>query len=871
MRLWCWFGRNRRDDELQEEIETHLAMVVRDRVERGEQPQAAEFAARREFGNRTLIQEVTREMWGGRMLREFWQDVRYAIRGMRGSPGFTAVAVVSLALGIGANTAIFSLLNVVMLRLLPVKEPGRLVELLQKYPGEPRGNGYWSLRSYEYFLAHNHVFSDILGTAIDNQIRLQSDGSADAIGAGEFVTPNYFELLGVQPSMGRPIEDKKEGVAVLSWACWQKRFHGHPDALGKKIIVQGQPATIVGIAPPAFTGLRVEAQTDVWQPLPNRPDTRLVLLARLKPTVTLAQVRAEMAVLYRFTIEERFARSKDPQVRQLKVEVEPAGAGLSTVRDRVGKPLIVLMGLVALLLLIACVNIANMLLARGASREREMALRVGLGASRGRLLRQMLTESLVLSAAGTVAAVFVAYFLTARLIQLLASGRPHERVLLRIEPDMHVLAFTIGVAVAVGLAFGIAPALNAFRTAPESALRQSASSGRTIFQRVFGRGLVAAQVALSVLLLSAGAVFLGHLWDLEHTDLGFQPDHVLLVTFDPWRSERLPSRYHEIVERIQRIPGVTSVSLGGPAPLSGAGASGFATAEGFEERPADRRWISICYVSPKYFKTLGIPLLAGRDFDIHDEAHWKVAIINRAFAKYYFAGRDPVGQHITLNHVTADPEVKTYRIIGVAGNANYYEIREAPPRTVYLPAFRDKEMAADHFILRTSVDPEGVAANVRDVVTDVLRTVPVLRTTTLTNQVDASIVLERLVATLSGAYGALGLLLASVGLYGLLAYTVARRTTEIGIRLALGANMTSITRMVLIETFAIVAVGLMVGAPLALLVSRFAGALIPDVALQTTGPITIGAGFLLLGALLASYVPARRAAHVDPIEALRHE
>jgi predicted permease len=436
MRLWCWFGRNRRDDELQEEIETHLAMVVRDRVERGEQPQAAEFAARREFGNRTLIQEVTREMWGGRMLREFWQDVRYAIRGMRGSPGFTAVAVVSLALGIGANTAIFSLLNVVMLRLLPVKEPGRLVELLQKYPGEPRGNGYWSLRSYEYFLAHNHVFSDILGTAIDNQIRLQSDGSADAIGAGEFVTPNYFELLGVQPSMGRLIEDKKEGVAVLSWACWQKRFHGHPDALGKKIIVQGQPATIVGIAPPAFTGLRVEAQTDVWQPLPNRPDTRLVLLARLKPTVTLAQVRAEMAVLYRFTIEERFARSKDPQVRQLKVEVEPAGAGLSTVRDRVGKPLIVLMGLVALLLLIACVNIANMLLARGASREREMALRVGLGASRGRLLRQMLTESLVLSAAGTVAAVFVAYFLTARLIQLLASGRPHERVLLRIEPDM---------------------------------------------------------------------------------------------------------------------------------------------------------------------------------------------------------------------------------------------------------------------------------------------------------------------------------------------------------------------------------------------------------------------------------------------------
>jgi predicted permease len=871
MRLWRWFGRNHRDDELQEEIKAHLAMAVRDRVERGEQPQAAEFASRREFGNPTLIQEVTREMWGGSIPREFWQDVRYASRGMRRSPGFTAIAVLSLALGIGANTAIFSLLNVVMLRLLPVKEPDSLVELLQRYPGEPRGNGYWSLRSYEHLRTQNHVFSGILGTAIDNRVRLQSEGHADAIGVGEFVTPNYFDVLGLEPALGRLIDEKKDGVAVLSWACWQNRFNGNSDAIGKKIIVQGQPATIIGVTPRAFTGLRVEAQTAVWQPLPNRPDTRLVLLARLKPAVTLAQARAEMAVLYRFTIEERFARSKDPQVRHLRVEVERAGAGLSTVRDRIGKPLVVLMSLVAFLLLTACVNIANMLLARGASREREMALRVGLGASRGRLLRQMLTESFVLSAAGTAAGVFVAYFLAAALIRLFATGRPHERVLLRIEPDMHVLAFTIGSAVLVGLVFGIAPALNAFRTAPESALRQSTNSGQTIFQRVFGRGLVATQVALSVLLLSAGALFVRHLWDLEHTDLGFRRDHVLLLTFDPGRSQHLPSRYHEIIERIQRIPGVSSASLGGPAPLSGTGASGFATAEGFEESPADRRWISICYVSPKYFETLGIPLLAGRDFDVHDEAHWKVAIINKAFAKYYFTGRDPVGQHITLEHVTLDPEIKTYRIIGVAGNANYYEIREAPPRTIYLPAFRDKEVSADHLILRTSVDPEAVAGTVRGVVSDVLRTVPVLSTTTLTKQVDASILLERLVAALSAAFGALGLVLATVGLYGLLAYTVARRTTEIGIRLALGANMTHITRMVLIETLALVAAGLIVGAPLALLGSRLAGALVPDVAPEVTPPITLGAVLVLLGALGASYIPARRAAHVDPVEALRHE
>jgi predicted permease len=322
---------------------------------------------------------------------------------------------------------------------------------------------------------------------------------------------------------------------------------------------------------------------------------------------------------------------------------------------------------------------------------------------------------------------------------------------------------------------------------------------------------------------------------------------------------------------MERIPGVSSVSLGGPTPLSGAGASGFATAEGSEERPADRRWISICYVSPKYFETLGIPLPAGRDFDVHDETHWKVAIINRAFAKYYFAGRDPIGQHVTLERITLDPEVKTYRIIGVAGNANYAEIREAPPRTIYLPAFRENEVDADHLILRTSVDPEAAARSVRGVISDVLRTVPVLNTTTLTRQVDSSILLERLIAALSGAFGASGLILASVGLYGLLAYTVARRTNEIGIRLALGANTVNITSMVLMETFAIVVGGLILGVPLALVGSRLVGALIPDAPLQITKPLAIGATVVLLGALLASYVPARRAAHVDPAEALRHE
>lgn len=878
MNIWQLFRRNRLDDDLDQEIQAHLAMAARDRIERGEEPQGAEVAARREFGNVTLVKETTRDILGWNKFERLIQDVRYALRGFRRTPGFTAVAIASLALGVGANTAIFSLMNAAMFQSLPVRDPGRLVELLQKYPGEPRGNGYWTWNDYLHFRDYNTVFSAIVGTSIDNRLRTQTHNGAPQRAIGEYVTPNYFSDLGVQPAMGRLIgaEDDRssQDVAVVSWNYWKDMLHADERVIGERVFVQNQPVTVIGMAPRSFVGPRVEAATDVWMPRKRSQDT-LALLARLKPGITLEQARAEMAVLYQFTIAERSSRSDDPQVRKLKVEVEPAGNGFNSVRDRFGKPLLVLMSIVAVLLLLTCVNIAGLLLARGTARAREFAVRVGLGASRSRLVTQVLTESLLLSISGTLIGILLAYFGADALMRMLASGRLAEQIYLRVQPDLHLLLFTVGIVIATGLLFGLVPALNAVRSTPMSALRQTGSTGQTRSKRLFGKSLVVVQVALSVLLLSAGGIFIAHLWKLKHAFLGFRRDHVLLVTVDPsssgYSEPRLSSGYQEVIARLQHISGVRSVALCAPTPLSGAGASGFVNVQGYQESAADRRWIEISYISPNYFHTIGSPLLEGRDFNSQDQLRPRVAIINETFAHHYFAHRDPIGSHITLFHVTLDPEPKTYEIIGVAADAHYTDIREPQHSGVYLPAFHDGRVSADSFVLRTDTDPQDIVRDVRAEVREALPNVSVFRIITLNAQIDASIVPERLIATLSGFFASLGALLAGIGIYGLLAYTVARRTNEIGIRMALGATTGSVRRMILGDSLAVVLAGLAAGIPLAIAGRFLASKLVQDITVETAIPIASGAIVMLTGALIASYIPVRRAAHVDPMQALRHE
>jgi predicted permease len=805
------------------------------------------------------------------------QDLRYGCRTLRRSPLLTTLVIGTLALGIGANTAIFSLVDVLILRDLPVRDPGSLVQFTWTYPGDPPLN-IFSVEDYERYRDDNTVFSEMLGTARGRVDARTPQGEPETLGI-ECVTGHFFSALAVRSATGRLLEepDNRPGApaaAVVSWTYWNRRLTRAPDTLGKTLVLMGDlPVTIVGVADRSFSGLAVGYAPDVWIPMGVCQRKRrggMALMARLKEGVSIARAQAEMRVLDQPRLEA-FSR-RDPQWRAAVLDVLPARSGFATpLHQQFAKPLSVLMAVLGAALLLACVNIAALLLARGAARHREMATRVSLGASRLQIVRQLFAETLVLGFAGGLLGIAGAWYGAGALLQILLSGTrsPGPRPQLDITIDLRVLAFTTAVCALVTVVCGLLPAVAAFSTSAATILREGGAAGLPKGRRLFANGLVVAQVALAAALLSVSAVFVGHLSSLRGPDLGFDRASVLLVKPEPASAARGPARLQqqlqELLSRFEAIPGVRLATLGAMTPISGGAASRFVAVEGFQEGPEARRRVLLNVVAPKYFETLGTPLVAGRDFRSSDAGKRRVAIVNQAMARHYFTGRSPLGGRVRL-----EGDSQSHEVIGVVADAKYSDVRAPAPPTLYLHFFQQNGFAPE-YALRSSIRPTSILPDVRRAVHDVLGPVPLTKVTTLAEQVDASIVPERLIAAVSGYFAAVGLLLAGMGLFGLLAYTVARRTREIGVRMALGATAPDVARMVLGTAFTLVASGLLIGVPIAVWGARVSAAMVENLPRKPLVPMVFAGAVTIALSLAAAYVPARRASRVDPVTALRAE
>jgi len=890
VRFWSWMRswsrailrRSLLESEMDAELHFHIEAFTEELVRSGVSRQEAIRRARIEFGGVERVKEECRDNIGISFVVSFLQDLRFALRMLRKSPGFTAVAVLTMALGIGANTAIFTITNGLMLHTLPVRDPGRLVELLHQYPGEPAFNGF-SWDAFRTMRDGNHVFSDLIVDSL-NVIAVRADKlQPQTVFVGQ-VGGTFFQALGVRPAAGRLIgpEDVHTGdrspVAVISWSFWKSRFDLDPGIIGEKIVVGDAPLTIIGVTQRGFYGISEHARQDVWWPISLGPSSGMWygLLGRLKPGVSMEQARAEMAVLFQTAIDRP---DVDPFVRRMKLRIEPAGNGVTTpLSQMLSTPLTVLMATVGLLMLLACANLAGLLLARGASRQHEMAVRACLGAPRARLLRQTLTESLLLSLAGCVVGVFVAYVAAHALIRVFASGRfvmiapVHFEALTK--PDAHVLLFTLAIALFTGLLCGAVPAMSASNTAPASALQQGSRIGESKSRRLFGKGLVASQVALSLVLMSSAALFVEYLSHLRNLNLGFEREHLLLVTLDfahsGYNAAQFSQLSQELLMRLDVIPGVSSATFSSMSPMEGPGSASFASAE---DHPEKQTQVSINSVASDYFETYATPFLAGRDFSARDQAGSPVVIINEAAARDCFGNENPIGRFITLSHVTSTRGENTYEVVGLVRDAKYNDLQQPAPPTIYADLLQQGYTGSEHsqLAIRTRMDPDGVASTVRQTEAAALNTVPIVRIMTMSEQIDSSIVPQRLFAALSTAFGALGALLAAIGLYGLLAYTVARRTHEIGVRMALGAARTDVVRIVFGGALWMVCAGLAIGAPLAFCGKRLAASLIPDLPVAGSLPILVAAAVIITVSLIAAYLPARRAMRVDPMVALRYE
>jgi len=923
-----WLARRRRkDDELAAELKLHLEEEMEDRREAGLPDEEAKWAARRELGNLGTVQEQTRAEWSWAWLEQLLQDLRYAWRAMRHNPGFTCLAALSLALGIGANTAIYSLMDALLMRWLPVADPGSLAVLKWHVTGKKSlrvsvvhdVSGYFyrdprtgitteifPYPAFELLRKSTDVLSILFAYSPAEKLNVLVQGQAE-VASGLYVSGDFFRGLGMAPEAGRLItgDDDRAGapaVVVLSHAFAQSRFGDADSASGQPLVINGVPFTAVGVAPPGFSGIdpasapafyipmRAQLLLDPEQDPRANPGKRYLdehyywveMMGRLRPGVTMAQALAALGPVFEQWVAT--TATNDEQRRNLPEFLLAEGArGLDNLRRDYSRPVYVLLGLVALILVIACANIANLLLARATARRREIAVRLSMGAGQGRVVRQLLTESILLALIGGAAGVAFAVWGVRVLTVVLANGG--KSFPLQADLNWHVLAAAAALTLVTGMLFGLAPALQATRVDVMPVLKEArAAEPRRRSRLGLTQLLVISQVAISLLLLVGAGLFVRTLSNMRAIDVGFRRDNLLVFTLNAFqaghRKPEIISFYSELQKHFAAIPGVRSASAAN-APLFDD-AWGWPVVPLGRGRPEDAPTgrgsgmastaTRVLATGPGFFQTMQIPLLAGREFDERDRAGSPpVVIVNEAWVKANLEGRNPVGHAVVSFGLRRQPE--QMQIVGLAKNARYEELTGDFPAIVYMPFQQSSDIPVEDmtFFLRTSGDPLAFAGAVREIVRQADARIPVTNLGTQAAHVDEQMAQQILFARLCTAFAFLALAIACVGMYGTMSYSVARRTGEIGIRMALGARRGNVIWMVLRDVVILAAVGLAISVPAALGAARLVQSLLFGVKPNDPEAVAAATAILLAAALLAAYVPARRASRIDPMKAVRHE
>ena len=900
MSLTRFLRRGQWDAERARELESYVAIETDENIARGMKPPDARLAAIRKLGNRTRVREDIYQMNTMTILDNLWRDLRYGARLLRLNPGFAAVAVLSLALGIGANTAIFQLLDAVRLRTLPVDHPEQLVEVRIADTPHGRTGSFVSRRPmmtnplWERIRDRQQAFSSAFAWA-DVGFNLTSGGEA-RYAAGLWVSGDFFNTLHVPALIGRTLTsaDDRRGCtsppAVIGYGFWQKEFGGVPAAVGRTLMLNGNAYQIVGVTPPGFFGVEVGRAFDVAVPLCAEPLTRgaqsgmdkpdvwfLSVFGRLKDGWTAEKASAHLAALsppmFQATLSPRYEADDARSYLAFKLGAFPAGTGVSSLRRNYESPLWMLLATTAVVLLIACANLANLMLARATVREREVAVRLAIGASRGRIVRQMLAESLLIAALGAGGGALLAQWLSRFLIDSLSNAS--NRIFVAIALDWRTFGFMTSLAAATCLLFGLMPAIRATRTAPAAAMKAgSRGSGESHERFGLRRALVVVQVALSMVLVVGALLFVRSLRNLTTLDPGFAEDGVTVVSLDLRKAGIAPAQlaqtFDDITARLARLPGVAAAAQAFIVPISGAGWNNNILIDG-KKQP---KYPNFNRVDADYFKAMSVPIVMGRGFDdrLDTPGSGKVAIVTESFAQTFLAGRNPIGQAFQIEEAPGAPR-PLYEIIGVAKDSKYQDMREPFGPIAFLPITQADPADASPYeqvVIRSGAPPSTVTAEASAVINEINPRI-VLTFDTMRNQIAQSLLRERLMAALSAIFGGLAVLIATIGLYGVMSYMVARRRSEIGIRMALGADRGEIVRMVMREAALLLAAGVAVGIVAAVVAGKAAMALL--FGLKPTDPSTLiaaAAGFAIV-ALVASYVPAMRASRLQPTEALREE